>query len=122
MDPTTFDQHLASHRQQYELLSPLGETCCHLRFTGPFQGRPELWDAYLQSLSYYVSNVVPRPPTARQFIEVGDPGELGRLIRIGLNVPVIDEPVVLKSLIMIRQYKRLAPGRYEFGELLHFPK
>ncbi len=122
MDPIEFEQQLASHRQKFELLSPLGESCCHIRFTGPFQGKLVLWDAYLQTLSYYVRNQPSPLESARQFIEVDDVSELGRLIRIGLNVSIIDEPVILKSLIMIRQYKRLAPGRHEYGEVLRFPK
>jgi hypothetical protein len=122
MDPTEFEQQLANQGQNYQLLTPLGEAHCHLRFTGPFQGKPVLWDAYLQTLSYYVRHHSPVLNCARQFLEVGETGEHGRLIRIGLNLPVIDEPVILKTLIMIRQYKRLAPGRHEFGELIHFTK
>ena len=122
MDPADFEQQLASRQQKFELLTALGEEACHLRFTGPFQGKLIIWDAYLQTLSYYVSKHSLPSHSARQFIEVGNSGERGRLIRIGLNLPRIDEPVVLKSLIMVRQYKRLAPGRHEFGESLHFPK
>jgi hypothetical protein len=122
MDLLKFEQQLAKRQQKFELLSPLGEACCHVRFTGPFLGERIIWDAYLQTLSYYVSNHVLSHSSARQFIEVGEDTEHGRLIRIGLNVPNIDEPVILKSLIMVRQYKLLAPGRHDYGELLQFPK
>ena len=122
MDPTIFDQQLLNQQKNFELVTALGQEFCHIRFSGPFQGEPIIWDAYLQTLSYYVSKHSLPSHSARQFIEVGDSGERGRLIRIGLNLPRIDEPVVLKSLIMVRQYKRLAPGRHEFGESLHFPK
>jgi hypothetical protein len=122
MDPAEFEQQLASHQRKFEVTTPLGEAACHLRFTGPFQGEKIIWDAYLQTLSYYVSKHSLQDQPVRQFIEVGDAGEHGRLIQIALNLPSIDEPVVLKSLIMIRQYKRLAPGRHEFGEFFHFPK
>ena len=122
MDAADFAQQLAKRSQKFELLSPLGETICHLRFTGPFLGAQIIWDAYLQTLSYYVSKRSLQDRSARQFIEVGDSGEFGRLIHIGLNLPIIDEPVILKSLIMVRQYKRLVPGRHEFGERFHFPK
>lgn len=116
-----FEQHLAKQQQQYELLSPLGDDHCHLRFSGPYQDEVVIWDAYLQTLAYHVRNRTPANPSARQFIEVGDEGAQGRLIRIGLNLPMIDEPVVLKTLIMVRQYKRLALGRHEFGEWVQFP-
>ena len=39
-----------------------------------------------------------------------------RSITIGLNVAAIDPPVLLKTTIMIRKYKRLRVGRHEFGE------
>jgi hypothetical protein len=39
-----------------------------------------------------------------------------RSITIGLNVTAIDPPVLLKTTIMIRKYKRLHAGRHEFGE------
>lgn len=120
MEPTGFEQQLASQGQKYQLFPPLGEAHCHFRFTGMFQGKQVVWDAYLQTLSYYVCNHSPALNSARQFIEVGEAGELGRAIRIGLHLPVIDEPAILKTLIMIRQYKRLAPGRHEYGELFHF--
>jgi hypothetical protein len=122
MDALAFEQQLAKHQQKFELVTPLGETCCQFRFSGPFLGELIVWDATLQTLSYYLSNHAPLQRSARQFIEVGDVGEHGRRIRIGLNLSRIDEPVVLKTLIMIRQYKRLAMGRHEFGETLHFPK
>jgi hypothetical protein len=120
MNPADFEQQLANRQQKFELLTPLGETTCHLRFTGPFQGEQIIWDAYLQTLSYYVSKHSLQDLSARQFIEVGDSGEHGRFIQIGLNLSIIDEPVILKSLIMVRQYKRLVLGRHEFGERFHF--
>jgi hypothetical protein len=120
--PDEFEQQLSKQRRSYELLSPLGETVCHLRFTGPYEGNLIIWDAHLLTLAYYVRHHVPHIPQQRQFIEVGEKGAQGRFIRIGLNLPIIDEPVILKTLIMIRQYKRLAFGRHEFGELVHFPK
>lgn len=122
MDPTEFEQQLASQQRKFELLSPLGEQYCHIRFTGPFKGELIIWDAYLQSLAYYLKTQINQAPATRQFIEVGEPGEYGRQIRIGLNLTIIDEPAILKTLVMIRQYKLLAPGRHEFGERFQFPK
>ena len=122
MDPTIFDQQLLNQQKNFELVTALGQEFCHIRFSGPFQGEPIIWDAYLQTLSYYVSKHSLQDQPTRQFIEVGDSGEAGRLIHLGLNLPKIDEPVILKSLIMVRQYKRLSPGRHEFGERFYFPK
>ena len=122
IDPIEFEQQLAKSGLQYELLSPLGESHCRFRFSGPFQGDLIVWDASLFTLSYYLDQNTPRNDAIRQFIEVGAIGEHGRLIQIGLNLQKIDEPAVLKTRIMIRQYKRLATGRHEFGEPLQFPR
>lgn len=122
MRPADFEQQLATQQKKYQLLSPLGQAYCHIRFTGPFHGEVIIWDAHLQSLAYYLMTHAAAAQATRQFIEVGAAGEAGRAIQIGLNVPVIDEPAILKTLVMIRQYKLLAPGRHEFGELFHFPK
>ena len=121
MDPADFEQQLVRDRQDYQLLSPLGANVCQLRFTGPFLGQHTIWDATVQTLAYYVSRRTPQDRHARQFIAVGEAGVHGRHIEIGLNVPVIDAPVIRKTLIMVRQYKRLAVGRHEFGERLNFP-
>ena len=52
----------------------------------------------------------------KRFIEIGASGESGTALKIGLNVPRIDTPVIRKTIIMIRQYKNLQPGRHEYGE------
>lgn len=122
IDPAEFEQQLTKQQQTYELLSPLGEAACHVRFSGPFQGKLIIWDAHLQTLAYYVRNRETRDRKVRQFIDVGAEGTQGRHITIGLNLPIIDEPVILKTMIMIRQYKRLAMGRHEYGEWVQFPK
>jgi len=41
--------------------------------------------------------------------------------RVVLDIPRIDEPAILRTIIMIRNYKRLYPGRHEFGEPRTFP-
>jgi hypothetical protein len=41
---------------------------------------------------------------------------MGRKIEIGLNLPKIDETTILKTIIMVRQYKRLSHGRHDYGE------
>lgn len=111
-----FEQQLAKRNAQYELLTPLNMPTCHIRFTGLFQGMQVIWDAHLQTLAYYVREQLQQDKDVRQFIEVGHSGEQGKVINIALNLPLIDQPTILKTIIMIRQYKRLAPGKHEFGE------
>lgn len=120
-DPVEFEQQLARCGAQYELLTTLNAPACHFRFTGPFQGKQVIWDAQLQTLAYYVRNGAIQGQDVRQFIEVEKAGERGIPINIALNLSVIDQPTILKTIIMIRQYKRLAPGRHEFGETVKIP-
>ena len=87
------------------LLDPPGGQSLRLRFTGPFQGRTVCWDACLEALPAGQSN----------YIEIGTEGEHGSALRIGLKAERIDLPTVRKAILMIRQYKQLAPGRRKFG-------
>lgn len=48
------------------------------------------------------------------FIEIKAGVEGVYQIRVGLDLAVIDESVIKKTIIMIRNYKRLAIGKIEF--------
>ena len=81
------------------------------RFIGPFGGHSVIWNARLSVLP-------PSPegaPPPRQFIEVTERDSLNYDLDIGLAVSRIDTATILKTIVMIRQYKRLRPGRHEFG-------
>lgn len=88
--------------------SPFGGTCLRVRFIGHFERQEVVWDAELQALAATKAET-------RQFIEIGTPGARGIPITIGLGVTYIDRPTLLKTLIMVRSYKRLRVGRHEFG-------
>lgn len=107
---------------EYAAISPLGEKHCHIRFSGPFAGETINWDARLYCLDYYVAhcltNIIQWPVKIRQFIRVGDAQEYGRQLEIGLNVTSIDEPTIFKTIIMIRQYKRLNYGQHDYGTMI----
>lgn len=79
-----------------------------IRFIGRFEGEEVAWDAELIALAAAGT-------PAAQYLEVGAPASCGVPMRIGLNVPCIDRPTVLKAVIMVRNYKRLHRGRHEFG-------
>lgn len=87
---------------------PLGGDSLRLRFIGRYQEREVVWDAELIALAATGAETA-------QFLDIGAPGPRGVPIRIGLGVPCIDRPTVLKTIIMVRNYKRLRPGRHEFG-------
>ena len=102
----------------YQLLAPLTATKARFSFTGKFQNQELVWDATLLTLTqYHAGQPAPAAPVPRSpFMEIGDATEQGRSIRLALDIAQIDEPAILRTIIMIRQYKRLHAGRHEFGE------
>lgn len=106
----------------FTLLEPVAPVRARLAFAGPFEGREIVWDATLVTLDAHLRA---QPAEARSvqrhsFIEIGDTGINGRAVCIGLDIPAIDEAVILRAIIMLRQYKRLRVGRHEFGEPRNF--
>ncbi|HEY0721956.1 MAG TPA: hypothetical protein VGE50_11970 [Gammaproteobacteria bacterium] len=87
------------------LLDPAGGPQVRLRFQGPFEGRTVTWDATFRTARQKQSNA----------IEIGVEGAEGLPLTVTLNLPCIDLPAIRKTVIMIRQYKRLHYGRHEFG-------
>jgi hypothetical protein len=81
------------------------------RFIGPFGGHSVIWNARLSVLPPSPEGAAP----PRQFIEVTPRDSLNYDLNIGLAVSRIDTAAILKTIVMIRQYKRLRPGRHEFG-------
>lgn len=107
--------------REYTHVEPPRDDRVHIRFTGPFQGRQVIWDASITTLEreYRIRSSSRQPQVAtglRQFIDVSPDGGNTRVLRIGLNVEQIDDTVIRKAIIMIRQYKRLHEGRHEYGE------
>ena len=102
----------------FNLLAPLTSTQARFSFAGSFQNQEIVWDATLLTLTQYhaeqpaAASAVQRSP----FMEIGDATTPARAIRVALDVAQIDEPTILRTIIMIRQYKRLHAGRHEFGE------
>jgi hypothetical protein len=92
----------------YRADSELGGASARLRFIGRFQGAEVVWDAELIALAAQAE-------APAQFLDIGTPTARGIPIRIGLGVPCIDRPTAMKAVIMVRNYKRLHPGRHEFG-------
>lgn len=119
--PNTRSRQLQNLR--YSLLEPLQPGQARFTFTGPFEGRDILWQATLVTLAHYHAQQPPSAVTiSRQpFIDIGADTPAGRLLTVALDIPQIDEPAILRTLVMIRQYKRLHAGRHEFGEPRRFP-
>ena len=119
MNASDFARQLQQQGRTYELHSSVPGPCVQLRFTGPFEQKIIIWDAEIVTLAYYFKSMWMEcvgSGILRPFIVVGHTTERGRQLQIGLNVATIDDATICKTMIMIRQYKRLLAGRLEFGE------
>ena len=72
-----------------------------------------VWNASIFTLDEYAKHhAVAADPM--QFIEIRLENGV-YFIEVGLNVAQIDHAVVERTIIMIRNYKRLRVGRHEYG-------
>lgn len=118
-----FKQQLAKTGKNYLALSPIPALKVQLRFTGKLNEQEVLWDATLQTLASYLAENPQAKPSgktfkARSFMQVEPPQDNVSALKVVLAVPLIDEPTINKTIIMIRCYKRLKVGYHEFGKNL----
>jgi hypothetical protein len=99
----------------------LPQSCATVLFLGRFQGEVVVWDMEVATLEYYRQLELKRNSSEIDkydelpFIEIKE-GLDGRFpLRVGLALAEIDEPVIKKTIIMLRNYKRLIIGRINFG-------
>lgn len=121
-DPATariaaFRARLEKERIDYLHMTPPQDACVQIRFIGTFAGRPVIWDAKIMTLVHPDAAAVgsSHAPGNHQFIEIDNDGDATRGIRIGLSLGRINEPAILKTIIMIRKYKRLHTGYHAFN-------
>lgn len=91
-------------------MEPSDGQCARVEFEGWFEQQPVRWNATIVTLA--------RDGASRPYIEIGpgEPGPEGEMeVRVGLGLHAIDSATILKTIIMLRQYKRLRRGRMEFG-------
>jgi hypothetical protein len=112
-----------THGIRYNLIAPPDSGEAHFTLSGRFQNQEIVWDTTLVTLGHFHAQQPQSiQATVRSaFLEIGDETEYGRTIRVALDIQRIDEPAILRTIIMVRNYKRLRPGRHEFGELRVFP-
>ncbi|WP_455202770.1 hypothetical protein, partial [Kaarinaea lacus] len=87
--------------------SVVGESQVEVEFTGRFAQRNVVWFAIIRCLS--------ADRDRKQYIDVKLEGTARPRVEIGLPLNTIDEPAILKSILMIRYYKNLREGRHEFS-------
>jgi hypothetical protein len=102
----------------------------HLRlsFDGSLDGHPQRWRAEFVTLASCYADWLQRtgqppgtPAQLRAFIDVGEPCGAERYLRVALPVARIDRATALKAMIMVRNYRRLRPGRLDYGAVVAFP-
>jgi hypothetical protein len=118
-DPDEFQRYLDSNNDGFLLLDhDEFQATAHVRFIGDYRGQMVIWDCCLMALNakHETPDITKllRSETC-DFIEIDDADGQVIPLRIGLNIPRVDIPTMRKMMVMIRQYKRLGPGRHEFG-------
>jgi len=100
-------QRLSSSFIDYIAHSVVGECQVEVEFTGQFAQRNVVWFATIRCLS--------ADKDRKQYIDVQLEEAENPRVEIGLPMKTIDEPAILKSILMIRHYKNLREGRHEFS-------
>jgi len=96
----------------YRALTELGGAEATVEFGGRFQGRPVVWRARIIALQHPDCPLQPLPDC--QFLDIAPAGPMQYDVVIGLWVAAVDHPTVLKTMVMMRKYRRLREGRIEF--------
>lgn len=104
---------LKAQSKEYLLGSELPAVKVYLQVEGVFGGEPVVWNMCIRTIEEYSKNH-PISDDPQQFIIIEQKDDVYH-IEIGLNVKLIDRPVVERTIIMIRKYKRLSFGRHEYG-------
>lgn len=123
-DLQSIKRELANSGRNFLLLSAIPALRVHIQFVGSLEDKEVLWDATVQTLASYLSE--PSKPqhnrkdaeNLRSFMRIEKPQNKVSKIHIVLAVPMIDEPTIKKTIIMIRCYKRLKVGYHDFGRNL----
>lgn len=103
--------------------TPLPAISAGVMFLGPFQGKVVVWNMTLTSLGQLkkiaddVTEISSLQSPCQPFIEIAKGNDDVFPLQVVLDVAAIDEATIKKSIIMIRNYKRLAVGRMAFGSM-----
>lgn len=112
-DVQELQRRLVGSHNDYLLQDALPAHRVRLVFAGPFKGETVAWNACIETIEAYAQHHrVDDDP--QQFIDIRCENEV-YWIHIGLNVQQIDQAVIERSMIMVRNYKRLREGRHEYG-------
>lgn len=123
----TLRRQLRDAEPPYILISPLQKQQARFYFSGPFEGQEIIWDATLMTLEHYVQEAcrtgeyrAGEAVELQQFIDISDETISPLPIKIVHDIPFVDSGRILKTVIMIRNYKRLHRGRHPYGPTHNF--
>jgi len=111
---------LAENGTDYLCLSTVHDSLVRVRFLGRFQDRPVAWEAAIYTLQRYQDEecaqnaAAARISPGRPFIDIAPSADGSYRLTVGLNLAIIDAPAIRKTIIMVRNYKRLKVGRTEW--------
>jgi len=116
-------RRLRDSNPPYQLITPLTADLARFYFVGPFEGREIVWNATLMTLEHYVHQGCQQARyradetiQLQQFIEISEETIEPLPILIVHDIPCVDAGRVLKTVLMIRNYKRLHRGQHPYGE------
>ena len=110
---------ISKNASDYLLIHRASDQNVNVKFHGYFQQRPVVWDAVIRTMSDYYESEFKKlssdAVTIKQLIDIRKEDD-GFKIELVLNLKRIDASAIQKSIIMVRNYKRLSLGRHEYGE------
>ena len=123
MPANTLDQVRSILMEQgtdYLLLSTLPASCAQVQFIGCFEGQEVLWNMHLYTLERYAREPVAAgmqvDPSLRGLMQIAPEATQVFQLAVALKVPVIDAPTIQKTMLMLRNYRKLARGMHTWGD------
>lgn len=105
---------LAAKGEDFALLSGLPDTWAHVQFIGRFEGREVAWDMRLYTLARYQQERDDLPAASaaslRGLMHIELVSESLCQLEVALKVAAIDASTILKTIVMMRNYRRLRVG------------
>lgn len=95
---------------EFKALTPLDKNQVQVQFRGVFKGEAVIWDATISCLK-----AASGTNRNKQSITIAHQKGIHYKIDIELDVEIITEATIFKSMLMIHNYKRINIGRHEFG-------
>ncbi len=91
-------------------------------FKGHFQHAPVTWHVHLMTCQSEVAQTPPHQQSNQQFIDIEKDRQEGHYqAKICLNIAKVNDAAILKTMIMLRQYKNLSEGRHEYSATIQAP-